>query len=1100
LALAPHVEKFIAAYFDIASELDALNADTRDEALVAAFGEQFVKRWLRRFKAGREQAFAELDLWLDAELESFGDEQDSELAVARFGMQLLKDKNANAAKIERLLHWCALARELPASDSPVAGWSSFQLPGAVDPGHLVPAQPVPDDPAGRLQGDPDCFRPRDGFALTDSRMNRRKVLAEADYCIFCHDHDGDFCAKGFPENKKSVQFHPRENALGVKLTGCPLEEKISEMNLLKRDGSAIGALAMAMADNPMIPATGHRICNDCMKACIYQKKEPVNIPEIETRVLTDVLDLPWGVEIYDLLTRWNPLRKKQFRMQPDNGRQVLISGMGPAGFTMAHHLTMEGCTVTGIDGLKIEPLPAELLNGPVRDFRSLTEKLDRRLLAGFGGVAEYGITVRWDKNFLRLIYLVLARRRNFRVFGGVRLGGTLTIEDAWTLGFDHLCIAHGAGLPRVIPMENSLARGMRQASDFLMALQLTGAAKQDSLANLQVRMPAVVIGGGLTAIDAATEVQAYYVVQVEKLLQRFETLATSLGEEKITAPLDEENGLILEEFLQHGRQVRREREQAEQEHREPDFTRLLRKWGGVTVAYRRGLNQSPAYLRNHEEVIKALEEGIYYAEGFDPVRAELDEFGHVSALLCHRLRHIEGRWLTTNETTALSARTILVAAGTFPNIIYENEHPGSFRMEHDHFLPFVAHKNGDQPVDVAEHCKVHAFGPFTSYQDQNRRVSFIGDTHPVFNGSVVKAITSAAHSYPEVMQVMEWLLPREDVSPHPEHFLDTLTDLLTPVIAGVREVHPMVTEIQVRAPLAARNFQPGQFFRLQTFESSSPMQDGTRLQIPLQTVSGAGVDGDRIRLMLLRWGANAQIAARLQPGDPVVLMGPTGAPSDIPQGKTVLVVAGSWGAAVMLDLGPALRAAGNRVLYFAAYGSADQIYAKEELERTADSIIWSIANGDPVKLAREADYSVRNPDMVTLIEAYGKGELQSAEEAPAIPFGDVDEILVMGSTGLLAGLQKAFQGKLKRLFKPEVEIRGAVGSPMQCMLKGVCGQCLQWQIDPETGDRTRAVFSCAQQDQPLLQIDLDNLIARQNQNRLMEHITNIWVDHLLVNG
>ncbi len=41
----------------------------------------------------------------------------------------------------------------------------------------------------------------------------------------------------------------------------------------------------------MVPATGHRICNDCMKACIYQKQDPVNIPQIETRVLTDVLHL-----------------------------------------------------------------------------------------------------------------------------------------------------------------------------------------------------------------------------------------------------------------------------------------------------------------------------------------------------------------------------------------------------------------------------------------------------------------------------------------------------------------------------------------------------------------------------------------------------------------------------------------------------------------------------------------------------------------------------------------------------------------------------------------------------------------------------------------
>src|SRR5687767_15597015 len=50
-----------------------------------------------------------------------------------------------------------------------------------------------------------------------------------------------------------------------------------------------------------------RSCNDCMKSCIYQRQEPGDIPQIETRTLKDVLGLPWGFEIYDLLTRWNPL-------------------------------------------------------------------------------------------------------------------------------------------------------------------------------------------------------------------------------------------------------------------------------------------------------------------------------------------------------------------------------------------------------------------------------------------------------------------------------------------------------------------------------------------------------------------------------------------------------------------------------------------------------------------------------------------------------------------------------------------------------------------------------------------------------------------------
>src|SRR5674476_1334959 len=78
------------------------------------------------------------------------------------------------------------------------------------------------------------------------------------------------------------------------------------MNLVAVEGHMLGALAIAVIDNPMCAATGHRICNDCMKACIYQKQEPVDIPQIETRVLKNVMALPWSFDIYGLLTRWGP--------------------------------------------------------------------------------------------------------------------------------------------------------------------------------------------------------------------------------------------------------------------------------------------------------------------------------------------------------------------------------------------------------------------------------------------------------------------------------------------------------------------------------------------------------------------------------------------------------------------------------------------------------------------------------------------------------------------------------------------------------------------------------------------------------------------------
>ena len=130
----------------------------------------------------------------------------------------------------------------------------------------------------------------------------------------------------------------------------------------------------------MCPGTGHRICNDCMKSCIYQKQEPVNIPQIETGVLTDVLGLPWGVEIYGLLTRWNPLNVRRPYALPYNGKNVLVVGLGPAGYTLAHYLVNEGFGVVGVDGLKIEPLPEDI-TGTDDDRAAADSRLERDLPA-----------------------------------------------------------------------------------------------------------------------------------------------------------------------------------------------------------------------------------------------------------------------------------------------------------------------------------------------------------------------------------------------------------------------------------------------------------------------------------------------------------------------------------------------------------------------------------------------------------------------------------------------------------------------------------------------------------------------------------------------
>jgi NADPH-dependent glutamate synthase beta subunit-like oxidoreductase/NAD(P)H-flavin reductase len=1078
LACAPVLDEFIADLFGITQ------ASTQQPPLFE-FKKWFVLRRARRRLKKKEplESFAELDAWLNNQLSVISyqlpTQADRESAIAHLAKHYLADKDAYADEIEKLTRWCIRALTTPEGQAVVRDWVSFRLPQQVNHANLVPTLSVPNDVAGRLEGPYDTRLQREGFKLTDPRMSARQVQGEINYCIYCHDHDGDFCSKGFPQKKGQPELGFKTDPLGNILTGCPLDEKISEMHLLKRDGYSIAALAMVMINNPLCPVTGHRICNDCMKSCIYQKQDSVNIPQIETRVLTDVLALPWGVEIYDLLTRWNPLRQRQWVPKPYNGLKVLIAGMGPAGFTLAHHLLMEGFAVVGIDGLKIEPLPEQLVKKPIIDYASFKEELDERIIGGFGGVAEYGITVRWDKNFLKLIYLSLSRRPYFQVYGGVRFGGTITVEDAWDLGFDHLTIAVGAGLPQALPISGSLAPGMRQATDFLMALQLTGAASSRSLANLQVRLPAVVIGGGLTAIDTATEVQAYYLVQIEKIQHRYEQLIQAFGEARVRSQLDTVSLEILCEYLSHARELQAERERAQLAGTVPDIQKLLHKWGGVTIAYRRTLRDSPAYKRNHEEIIKALEEGIFYAENLEPKAARLDKYGHVQFLVCQR----------HSTEIVLPARAIFVATGAKPNVAYEFEHRGHFQR--DGIFQYQPYTPELQPIQTAEHCKVPDFGPFTSDQ----RVTFIGDTHPAFHGSVVKAVASGMRTYPYIVKTLSDKITPNSPDDEKEYitFRSKMQDLLQARIVRVQRHSPTVVEVQIRAPLAAQKFRPGQFFRLQNFETLAPIVGGTRLQTEALAMRCAGVDGDTISLMVLEVGASSRLCATFRAGDPISLMGPTGVGTKIGNGgETVMVIGGRLGAADIRTVGPAIRAAGSRVLYIAGFQSADEVYCQEDLERAADVIVWITACGVPVRANRPQDCSASG-DFLEILMDYAAGKLSAP---PAIPLDEVTRVLVIGSHRLVRLIDDARHGVLREYLSLSPKFTASIHGPMQCMLKGICAQCLVWQVDPATGKRSKAVFACSWQDQPLDLVDVDNLVERLSQNRLQEQLSNLWLDFL----
>lgn len=1100
LNCAPILEHFLIHLFNLHSEIQAARQLLLEHNLILEFKKRFVLRKAkRRLKDTPSQSFDQLNQWLNKQLIHFLNSplpNDLEKATAQLAHHYLTDQQTHADEIEQLTCWCIQALRTPEGQAHVQHWVSFQLPQPLQPHNLVPTISCPRHGLNFLAGPLNTRRQRQGFTLTDARMTARQVQGELHYCIYCHQHQDDFCARGFPEKKEQHPPQFKSDPLGNILTGCPLEQKISEAHLLKSQGYPIAALAMIMINNPFCAVTGHRVCNDCLKSCIYQKQTPVNIPQIETRILTDVLSLPWGVEIYDLLMRWHPLRATQHLPKPYNGLKILIAGQGPAGFTLAHHLLMEGFAVVGIEGLKIEPLPSELIHSPIRDYNSLVEALDDRISLGFGGVTEYGITVRWDKNFLKLIYLSLLRRPYFQLYGNVRFGGTITVEKAWELGFDHVAIAVGAGLPQALNIPNSLAPGMRQASDFLMTLQSQGAARKNSLTRLQIRLPALVIGGGLTAIDTSTELQAYYLTQIEKIQHRYQILSAYFGEEVLRADLDSTTLNILDEFLNHAQALKREQERALLAGDLVNVQKLLQEWGGVTVIYRRSLQQSPAYTRNHEEIIKALEEGIFYLESLEPIAVHCDDQGQVAALVCQpRAQDAEGQWQAIEPQVILPARSILVATGAKPNIAYEFEHRGHFEREGFQYQPYQQINGNLTTVSPTPHCKTETFGPFTSYHQQGRRVSFVGDTHPTFHGSVVKAIASGLRSYPAIVDLFRDRLPALGDSQEYLKFRQHLQHALTARLINLHMHHETALELQIQAPLAAQQYQAGQIFRLQNFAHLAPLIKDTHLQMEPLAIRCAGVDTEQgiLSFIILGTGTVSQLCQLLQPGQPIALMGPSGVKTQIPQQKTIMIIGGELAAIYLLGVASALRAAGNRLLYIATFPDAQQIFRQADLEAAAEVIIWITAKGLPLSSHRSQDYA-ETGNMVDILSRYAEGQIFGGNIP--IPLQSIDRVLIIGEGELIKTVQQAAQNQLHTYFAHHPQFIASVHGPMQCMLKGVCAQCLQWQIDPTTGQRTKAVFACSWQDQPLNMIDLENLQERLSQNRLQEYLNARWLEYL----
>ena len=146
-----------------------------------------------------------------------------------------------------------------------------------------------------------------------------------------------------------------------------------------------------------------------------------------------------------------------------------------------------------------------------------------------------------------------------------------------------------------------------------------------------------------------------------------------------------------------------------------------------------------------------------------------------------------------------------------------------------------------------------------------------------------------------------------------------------------------VAEIVLEAPLIARSRKAGHFVIVRVDKHGERM--------PL-TIADADVEKGTITLVVQRIGVSSSKLCALEVGDSVAdLVGPLGKATDIKNFGTVVCACGGVGAAPMLPIAKALKAAGNRVITVLAARTAELIILKEQLEAVSDEVLVMTDDG-----------------------------------------------------------------------------------------------------------------------------------------------------------
>jgi len=272
-------------------------------------------------------------------------------------------------------------------------------------------------------------------------------------------------------------------------TSCPTGIDVAGFIRMISTENNIGAARLILEEN-ILGGSCARVCPTetlCEQACVRndQDQRPVSIGLLQRHAV----DAAMAAD------------KQFFGRAADTGKRIAIVGAGPASLSCAHGLARKGHSVTILEACEKS-----------------------------GGLNEYGLAAykMLDDFASREIEYILAIG-NIDIRYGQRLGVDF---DLVNLQNDYDAVFLGIGLSAVnnLGLENEGAKNVINAVDYIAQLR-----QSNSLADLPVGKRVVVIGGGMTAIDMATQIRLLGAEEVTLVYRREkEAMNASEDEQKFT--------------------------------------------------------------------------------------------------------------------------------------------------------------------------------------------------------------------------------------------------------------------------------------------------------------------------------------------------------------------------------------------------------------------------------------------------------------------------------------------------------------------------------------------------------------------------------------